>query len=259
MRAAARAAASHVAARWSGGDRGRRALLDQLLVVALHGAVALAEVDGVTVAIGEHLDLDVAAALDQLLDVDAVATERGARLGLRLGVRGLDLTGGARDPHAATAAAVLGLEQDRIADRVGDAAGLVGAGEHAVAAGDGREAGGLHRGLRPGLAAHHRGDLRRRADERHAVLGAQRREQRVLRQKAPARVQRRAPALHRGLDHALDIEIALCRAAGPEHDVLAAAQVGRVAIGLARRRTPARCRAHRTRARREPRHRRGSR
>src|SRR5436190_1980660 len=92
-------------------DRRRRALLDQLLVVALHGAVALAEVDGAAVAIGEDLDLDVAAALDQLLEVDPVAAERRARFGLGLGVGGGDLGGAARDPHAAPAAAVLGLEQ----------------------------------------------------------------------------------------------------------------------------------------------------
>ena len=41
-------------------DRGRRRLLDQLLVAALDRAVALAEVDHVAVRVGQHLDLDVA-------------------------------------------------------------------------------------------------------------------------------------------------------------------------------------------------------
>ena len=106
-------------------------------MIALHGAVALAEVHGVAVVIGEHLDLDVAAALDELLEVHAVAAERRARFGLRLGVRGLDLAGRARDPHAAPTAAVLGLEQHREADALGDALRVVGdRREHAVAAGD---------------------------------------------------------------------------------------------------------------------------
>src|SRR2546430_17721334 len=39
---------------------GRRRFLDELLVATLDRALALAEVDHVTVAIGEHLNLDVA-------------------------------------------------------------------------------------------------------------------------------------------------------------------------------------------------------
>ena len=39
---------------------GRRRLLQHLLVAALQRAVAAAEPDGVAVAVGEHLDLDMA-------------------------------------------------------------------------------------------------------------------------------------------------------------------------------------------------------
>ena len=42
-----------------GRDRGRRRLLDELLVAALDRAVALAEMDHVAVRVGEHLHLDV--------------------------------------------------------------------------------------------------------------------------------------------------------------------------------------------------------
>src|SRR2546425_7359624 len=42
---------------------GRRRFLDELLVAALDRALALAEVDHMTVAIGEHLNLDVAGGL----------------------------------------------------------------------------------------------------------------------------------------------------------------------------------------------------
>ena len=51
-------------------DRGRRRLLDQLLVPALNRAVALAEVDHVAVRVCEYLHLDVPRVDDQLLDVD---------------------------------------------------------------------------------------------------------------------------------------------------------------------------------------------
>jgi hypothetical protein len=42
---------------------------------ALHRALALTERQNRPVRIGEHLDLDVARPLDELLDVDGVVTE----------------------------------------------------------------------------------------------------------------------------------------------------------------------------------------
>ena len=60
---------------------GAGALLDHLLVPALHRAVALAEVDHVPPAVAEDLHLDVAGLLDELLDVDRAVAE--GRLGLR--------------------------------------------------------------------------------------------------------------------------------------------------------------------------------
>src|SRR3546814_1170397 len=42
------------------GDAGRGRFLDHLLVAALHRTVALAQVDRVALAVGQHLDLDVA-------------------------------------------------------------------------------------------------------------------------------------------------------------------------------------------------------
>jgi hypothetical protein len=67
-----------------GQDR-RRALLDQLLMVALDRAVALAEVDAVAVAVAEHLDLDVAAALDQALEEHAIVAEGAPGLACGVG------------------------------------------------------------------------------------------------------------------------------------------------------------------------------
>ena len=59
----------------------RRALLEDLLVAALDGAVALAEVDAVAVAVDRDLDLDVAGLVEPLLEVQRVVAERGPRLG----------------------------------------------------------------------------------------------------------------------------------------------------------------------------------
>ncbi len=62
------------------GDEGRRALLDHLLVAPLDRALALEEVHGVPVGVGQDLDLDVARARDRLLEVDAVVAEGALRL-----------------------------------------------------------------------------------------------------------------------------------------------------------------------------------
>ena len=58
---------------------GRRALHD-LLVAPLHRAVALEEVDGLAVQIRQNLDLQVAGATDEALEVDVVLAEGGVRL-----------------------------------------------------------------------------------------------------------------------------------------------------------------------------------
>ena len=90
---------AHAAARL-GVEQRRGRLLDDLLVAPLDRAFALGEVDAGAVLVAEHLDLDVAGVLDELLDEDPVVAER--RLGLR--ARSLerlrDILGPAGDAHA---------------------------------------------------------------------------------------------------------------------------------------------------------------
>ena len=65
-----------------GRDERRRRFLDHFLVAALDRAFALAEVEDVAVLVAEHLDLDVARRLDELLDEHAVVAEAGEPLAL---------------------------------------------------------------------------------------------------------------------------------------------------------------------------------
>jgi hypothetical protein len=99
---------------------GRRRLLHDLLVAALQRAVALAEVHGVLVRVGEHLDLDVARLLEIALEVHHGIGERGLRFGARhvdrIEQRGL----GVDDAHAAAAAAPGRLDDHRVADLARD-------------------------------------------------------------------------------------------------------------------------------------------
>ena len=70
-------------ARSAGVSAGRRAFLDDLLMAALHRALALEQVHDVAVVVGEDLDLDVARALDQALDVQRAVAERRRRFAPR--------------------------------------------------------------------------------------------------------------------------------------------------------------------------------
>ena len=89
-----------------GGEIGGGRALDDLLVAALHRAVALEEMDDGAVPVGEDLHLDVAGALDQLLEIDLVPAEGG--LGLAASPRRSSRSSAALvadDAHAAAAAA----------------------------------------------------------------------------------------------------------------------------------------------------------
>ena len=68
-----------------GVEQRRRRLLDDLLVPALQAAFALAEVDDVAVAVGEHLHLDVPGVQHEPLEEQRVVAERRRRLTARAG------------------------------------------------------------------------------------------------------------------------------------------------------------------------------
>ena len=72
-------------------NRRRRRLLDQLLVPPLHRAVALAEVDGIAMAVADDLDFDVTRALDRPLDEQSRVAEGVLRLRARRAQQGNEL------------------------------------------------------------------------------------------------------------------------------------------------------------------------
>jgi hypothetical protein len=103
-----------------GVEEGRRRLLDDLLVAPLDRAFPLAEVDAVAMAIGQHLDLDMARLGDEFLDEHAVVAETRRRLVLRRLEALAHLVLGPRDAHPLAAAARAGLQHHRVADLAGD-------------------------------------------------------------------------------------------------------------------------------------------
>ncbi len=77
-------------------ERGRRRLLDQLLVAPLDRALALAEREHAAQPVAEHLDLDVARRHERLLEVQRAVAEGGLGLGPGRRVRRLELAPAAR-------------------------------------------------------------------------------------------------------------------------------------------------------------------
>ena len=74
--------------------------LPHLLVAALQGAVALAEVNGVALGVAEHLDFDVARLGQIFLKIDGVVAEGGLRFDLGGGDSVGEFIRPARDFHA---------------------------------------------------------------------------------------------------------------------------------------------------------------
>jgi hypothetical protein len=78
-------------------------------VAALDGALALAQVQRVAVAVGQQLDLDVARPLQELLHVHRAVAERGLRLVAGRLEGALDLVLARHDAHPLPAPARRGL------------------------------------------------------------------------------------------------------------------------------------------------------
>src|SRR3954454_3711040 len=86
----------------------------------LHRALTLAEVNDVSVVVADDLKLDVLGALEILLDIHTAVPEGRLRLPPRGAQRAPHVARVTHDAHAAPAAAGDGLENDRIADVIGD-------------------------------------------------------------------------------------------------------------------------------------------
>ncbi len=97
-------------------EPGRRSLLDHLLMAALDRAVAVEDMDGIAVPVGEDLHLDMPRAFEVFLDQQPLVAKRTRGLALCRRERRGELARRVDDPHAAPAAAGRGLDQHRKAD-----------------------------------------------------------------------------------------------------------------------------------------------
>lgn len=190
--------------------------LDDFLVAALGGAVALAQVDHMALTVGHDLDLHVAGAGEVFLEVDPRIAEGALRFLRGLPERPAQLLFVLHDAHALAAAAGGRLDEDGIADGGRDAPRFVLVGDEPFRAGDDGHARVDHGAAGHGLVAHVADGFAGRADEGDAVIRAHVGEIRVFREEAVARVDGVRPGGAGGLDEAGDVEIAFLRLRGAD-------------------------------------------
>ncbi len=186
-------------------------------MAALHGAVALAQVDDVAVVVGQHLKLDVTRPLQKLLHVHLVVAEGRARLGPgdADGVEQRCLA--VHHAHAASAAAARGLDDHRIADVAGDAQIFLGfVAQRAVRARHAWHAVTLHHADRRYFVAHGADGLRPGTDEDEAAVLDALGEVRILRQEAVAGMDGHGVSDLGGADDRGHVQIAARRGRGTD-------------------------------------------
>src|ERR1700733_4868728 len=105
-------------------------------MTALQRTVTVPAVNDVTTCIRQDLDFDMTGSIDEFLEVDACVFECGLGLvprGLQRGREGGFVTA---DAHPLAAPTGGGLDQDRVADRPGQAYRLRIGGDHTVGTGN---------------------------------------------------------------------------------------------------------------------------
>ncbi|MNV30070.1 hypothetical protein D3C71_1213240 [compost metagenome] len=216
-----------------GGHAGGGGFFQHLLVTALHRAVALEQVDHVAVTVAEHLDLDMARALDILLHQHMRSAERRLCLALAAGQRVDEVRAGIHPAHALATATGAGLDQDRVADRIGLGTQELRRLVLAVVARREGHAGLLHQRLGRALVAHRADRIGRGADEDDAGFGTGLGEAGVLGQEAVAGMDRLRAGAACGLQDGIPAQVALaCRRRADRDGLVGQAHVARVAVGV---------------------------
>ena len=199
-----------------GGDGRGRGLLDQLLVTALHAAVALAELEDIAEGIRENLNFDVFRVLDEFFDVDVAVAESLFRFGFR-GVESLNEAGViVGDTHAASAAARRSLDDNRVFEFAGNDKRLFFGFDHAAGAGGNGNAGLAHGVTGAGFVAHRAHLFRRGPDKGDVAAFADFREVNVLRKEPVSGVNGVDIADLSDGDDAVDQQVAVARLRGTD-------------------------------------------
>ena len=184
-------------------------LLDDLLMPTLHRAIALEQVDGVLVLVGQYLDLDVARVLEVFLQVHRWIAECRACFRLRKTDRRQQRGFRVDHAHPAAAAAAGRLDDHRVFDLARELDHFLRVvRQRANGPGHARHAGFGHRNFRAHLVAHEPNRVRTRADEDKAAFLDFFGEVGVFREEAVARMDRLRVGHFRCTYDRRDVEVA---------------------------------------------------
>ena len=174
---------------------------------SLNGAVALAQVNHVAVAIGQNLKLNVARLFDKLFHVNAGVAKGGFGFALGSKEQFSKFVGVFDQAHAAAPPARRRFDHHRVADIIRDRFGLNVAFQQPLAAGNGGHSYPLHGFLSGGLIAHRQHGFRRWPDEGKIMVSADFREASILGQKAITRMNGFNPPSQRRRNNIGNIQI----------------------------------------------------
>ena len=221
----------HAAAQF-GGQTGGGALLNDLLMTALDGAVTLAEVQRGAVGVGDDLHFDVAPADDRAFQEEGAVAEGGLGFPARGGERVRQCVGVIDDAHAPAAPTGGGFNHDGKSEG-GDARQKGGVVVRSGKAGEDWQIVVASEAASGGLVADEAQSGGRGTDEDDAGLGAGRGEGRVFREESIAGMDGGRAAVAGGLDEGRDGEIALCGCGGTDaHRFIGGAHVESSAVGV---------------------------
>ena len=181
------------------------------LVSPLHRAIALVQMENISVRVGQDLHFDVPRAANVALEKNSVVAERRSGLGPRFLQARQQQLRALHHAHPAPAAAERGFHHQRIADFVRDALRVVLLRHRLFRARHDRQAGFLRQPPRRRLIAQQIEQVRARSNESNSRRGAGSRQRRIFREKSVARVDGVDAALLRQRHDSIDVQIGLDR------------------------------------------------
>ena len=188
-------------------ERHGRGDFHDLLMAALHGAIALVQVQDVAVAVAEHLHLDVLGAGNVFFQENGGIAEGAAGLVAGLVQKVGEVAGLGHHAHAAATAAERGLDDEREADFAGDFQGFGAVFDGIFRARQDGHVDFLRERAGGDLVAHEAEQFRAGADEGDAGVRAGLGEIRVFRKKAVPGMDEVHALFLRERDDAGDVEV----------------------------------------------------
>ncbi len=189
--------------------------LDDLLMAALHRAIALPEVHQVPVHVAEDLHFDVLGSREIALEEDVGLAEGRRGFAPGLGNFGVKVFGPVDRPDSAAAAAEARLDHQRVADLLCRGGDVVVLTKRGFGTGNGGHSNGVGQAPRGSLVAERVELVGGRADEGHPGGVARAREARILGEESVAGMEGVGAALLRDGDDLIDVQIGADRLAAP--------------------------------------------